>query len=273
MTIPMMALPLMLLVGGCAAKKTPSEGMGREGATDAAVIRSVAANDESTRFAVVELFTSEGCSSCPPADRLLGEIAEKGRNDGERIFTLSFHVDYWNRLGWIDPFSAEAYTDRQGAYARALGLASIYTPQMIVNGRREFVGSNAATAREAIASALAEPATAWVTLGMTTRRGSGDVVVEYQVSGETGGRVLNIALVESELSVKVPRGENAGRTLHHDDVVRAFTTVALDGTGAGNIDIPVGAGLRRESLSVIAYVQDPATMAITGATQSAAPPI
>jgi len=92
--------------------------------------------------AVVELFTSEGCSSCPPADRILSRLTAETQRDHRRIYTLSFHVDYWDRLGWRDPYSSSANSDRQRQYAELMKLQSVYTPQMIVNGRIEFVGSD-----------------------------------------------------------------------------------------------------------------------------------
>ena len=90
--------------------------------------------------AVIELFTSQGCSSCPSADQLLSQTINEAKKDGRKIFALSFHVDYWNRLGWADPFSTNEYSQRQRAYAAQLNDNSVYTPQMIVNGSRQFVG-------------------------------------------------------------------------------------------------------------------------------------
>src|SRR5689334_14081460 len=100
-------------------------------------------------FALVELFTSEGCSSCPPADRVLARLAAEARASGRRIFPLSFHVDYWNGLGWRDPWSTRTFTERQRNYARALGWRT-YTPQMVINGAEHFVGSDERHARESI---------------------------------------------------------------------------------------------------------------------------
>src|SRR6476620_3102500 len=110
-------------------------------------------------FAVVELFTSEGCSSCPPADAVLARLAADTRDRGLAVYPLAFHVDYWDRLGWRDPHSAKAYTDRQYAYAAALGAAGqVYTPQMVVNGTAAFAGSNAREADRQVAAALVRPA-------------------------------------------------------------------------------------------------------------------
>ena len=262
----MMTAALLWTLGGCAGSDSPSRS-----ATPR--LRMASATGQKTGgFAVVELFTSEGCSSCPPADKLLGQIDERARADGSRVFPLAFHVDYWNHLGWTDPFSSEASSNRQRDYGRALHLESIYTPQMIVNGEREFVGSNGEIAEKAVSEALSRPGENTITLHLGVGREYGDVLTEYDVAGERKGRVLNIALVESDLTVKVPRGENSGRTLRHDNVVRQFTTVRLDDAAQGNLSIPVPPGAQRKKLLVIAYVQDPVSMKITGAT-SAAPPV
>ena len=210
--------------------------------------------------AVVELFTSEGCSSCPSADRLLVDLAER---DNPRVLPLAFHVDYWNRLGWADPFSDAAFSQRQRAYARAFQSGRVYTPQMIVNGQREFVGSRRHEAQAAIKEALAQEATASVSLLAQT---DGPVLsVAYAVEGAPEGAVLHLALVQRHAEQAVPRGENRGKTLRHANVVRAFETVA-PGTGTRRFTPP--AGLRFDEVGVVAYVQDPATMQVFGAAEA-----
>ncbi|HLX67565.1 MAG TPA: DUF1223 domain-containing protein, partial [Puia sp.] len=117
-------------------------------------------------FAVVELFTSEGCSSCPPADQLVARIQQEDQD--QPVYILVFHVDYWDRLGWKDAFSDKRYTQRQNLYASWLNLQSIYTPQIVVNGRKEFVGSQESTLRNAIHSSLDEAPGAELTLSAIT---------------------------------------------------------------------------------------------------------
>jgi hypothetical protein len=209
--------------------------------------------------AVVELFTSEGCSSCPPADRLLLDFAE--RSD-DRLYPLAFHVDYWNRLGWTDPFSDEAYSQRQRAYARVIGSGRVYTPQMIVNGRTEFVGSRQAQAEQALQRALERTAPA--TIDLTGSLEGRTVEIAYAVEGAPEGTVLNLALVQRRAEQDVPRGENAGRTLYHANVVRVFETVS-GGAGVQRLNLP--RGLRAEDAAVIGYAQLPATMQIVGASR------
>ena len=177
----MMTAALLWTLGGCAGSDSPSRS-----ATPR--LRMASATGQKTGgFAVVELFTSEGCSSCPPADKLLGQIDERARADGSRVFPLAFHVDYWNHLGWTDPFSSEASSNRQRDYGRALHLESIYTPQMIVNGEREFVGSNGEIAEKAVSEALSRPEENTITLHLGVGREYGDVLTEYDVAGERKG--------------------------------------------------------------------------------------
>ncbi len=172
--------------------------------------------------AVVELFTSEGCSSCPPADQLLADLIREAKSNGQPVYALAFHVGYWDGLGWKDPFSDPAYTQRQLNYAAALKLDDVYTPQMIVNGTAQFVGSDRQAAREAIDRALRQSASAAVEFqavqshsaqSQAGNDGPGRPIdLTYRAAGPKGA-VLNVAVVEGSLRVDVPRGENGGRQL------------------------------------------------------------
>ncbi|HEY8090598.1 MAG TPA: DUF1223 domain-containing protein [Polyangiaceae bacterium] len=199
--------------------------------------------------AVVELFTSEGCSSCPPADAVLGELVRS--HAGHPVFALAFHVDYWDDLGWPDRFASPDFTARQGTYAKALRARGLYTPQMVVGGTEQFTGSDRDRADEAIARALTHLATVQLTL--RARRSTPDTVaVEWTAAGTGPGETLSVALVESSTSTVVRAGENAGRTLRHTNVVRSFTTAPL-ATGPGSRTLPIPPG--SEQLAVIAYAQ------------------
>jgi hypothetical protein len=221
--------------------------------------------------AVVELFTSEGCSSCPPADELLAKFvassrAKDGPDSARRVYALAFHVDYWDGLGWRDRFSDAAFSERQRHYANAANSDRIYTPQMIVNGTTEFVGSDAAAAKRAVAAAQARPADVAVKLTATVSNPRNAVAVEYDlddVSRLPEGAVLNVALVERGLETAVKNGENGGRTLKHDNVVRWFTTVAPKKHDV--VSVPLPDHLRRENASVIAYVQQKGPGRVLGA--------
>lgn len=214
--------------------------------------------------AVVELFTSEGCSSCPPADENLAAIADDGERKGQRVFTLEFHVDYWNDLGWVDPFSSPTYSERQRVYARELGLTGIYTPQMVVNGREELVGSRRDAAQAAIRRALATPATIAVAVKATRLENvPTSIQVDYQVSAE-GAVDLNLALALDTAQTQVTRGENANRTLRHRHVVLAFATRHVEKTGTWLAPWPASA--RGKAGFVVAYVNNGAAVGAESAS-------
>jgi hypothetical protein len=217
-------------------------------------------------FAVVELFTSEGCSSCPPADALLAELGREAARTKTPVHTLSFHVDYWNHLGWRDPWSAAWASSRQRAYAAAL-RDNVYTPQMVVNGRHAFIGSYAAEARSTIAAALAEnPA---LNLSLTAAAAADNVRVDVALSAPPPpNSLLHVALVEASAKSRVASGENEGRELIHANVVRDFTTVRLQpAQRSANVSLTWPKGLSRADASVVAYVQDAKSFAIVAATR------
>ncbi|MEU8331722.1 DUF1223 domain-containing protein [Micromonospora sp. NPDC048839] len=214
-------------------------------------------------FAVVEMFTSQGCSSCPPAEEVLTEIERDARDRGQPVFALGFHVDYWDDLGWPDRFADAAYTARQEAYARAYGTGRLYTPQMVVNGTVEFVGSDRRRAAGAIASALASSATTAVTLRAEDL--GGRVAVDYQSAPPPEGAVLHVAIVERGLDSEIARGENAGRTLRQDNVVRAFTSVDLRAE-RGRVEVATPPDLDPRAAAVVGYVQEDGHRGVLGAT-------
>ena len=220
-----------------------------------------------TGIAVVELFTSQGCSSCPPADDVLRQLDQRSDN-GEPIFCLSFHVDYWNKLGWVDPYSKKLFSQRQRAYANGFDSNRVYTPQMIVNGEQEFVGSKKALSEKYVDEALAARADAIVDVSASVDSENKIATVRYELPGSVAGKFLNIAVVETSLSNKVPRGENARRTLSHANVVRAFDIVDLEDGATGERELELPAELKLESAEVIAYVQDRSTLKINGASRA-----
>lgn len=255
----LLLLPLLLLLASCSA---PEQDQPVPQNRIATTPPRTAGDLHNEGVAVLELFTSEGCSSCPSADRLLGEIAHEAEQSGRAVYPLAFHVDYWNRLGWSDPYSSAAYSQRQGDYSRALHLDGVYTPQLVVNGVQEFVGSKRSEADRAIAEALAAPAATSIVLDAVQRGDS--VVVDYNLGGETDGSVVNVAVAERETDTDVPRGENAGRKLHHTNVVRGFTTVG-PASGQGRVTLPLPAASKAAGLRIVGYVQRRESMQITGA--------
>ena len=172
---------------------------------------------------VIELFTSQGCSSCPPADQLLGVLAATGALADRALAPLSFHVDYWNDLGWADPFSSPAWTERQHQYARAIG-DRVYTPELVVGGATGVIGSNLAAVTGAVRSA-AHPAALAATATWTRD------AVTVATTAPDGAEVW-VAVWEDGTRTVVPRGENAGETLAGERVVRRLERVAAAGRQA-----------------------------------------
>ncbi|HEV7516615.1 MAG TPA: DUF1223 domain-containing protein [Thermoanaerobaculia bacterium] len=238
--------------------------------TAAAAPQSPAASPASP--VVVELFTSQGCSSCPPADRLLTQLGQD-RDLAGRVIPLSFHVDYWNYIGWRDPFSSADWSGRQTRYSEAFRLGRLYTPQVVINGRSECVGSEAGEVRQKIAEALKTPPDGRVALRLAPEGATVKAAVDASVSGGAGGaHALDVwvALYETNLSTAVGRGENARRTLRNDYVVRrlvkAFTLPATPGAAqSGAVALAIDPTWKRGDLGVAAFLQDPATLAIHGA--------
>ncbi len=207
----------------------------------------------STRV-VVELFTSQGCSSCPPADELLRKIARDPSLNG-KVIPLAFHVDYWNYLGWRDPFSSREWSTRQAAYVRAMKLASAYTPQAVVNGEQQLVGSNAGALYDAIRAASLQKEEASL---RAIVRGS-DVIIEAQSSRLNLEAV--VLVVENSVTTRVERGENEGRTLVNDRIVRQLVRAGrADGR---QLQVRVTAVKNGE---VVVLLQDPITLRIYAAT-------
>lgn len=218
-------------------------------------------------FAVVELFTSQGCSSCPPADRVLTKLTTEASEKEQAVFALSFHVDYWDYLGWKDPYSSAAYSDRQRRYAQHFRSSRIYTPQMIVNGKSEFVGSRENEARREVQLALNNQENIAIDLMLKPTQEEASLAIRYQLPENLQNIELNIAIVEKDASTAVRRGENKGRQLSHVNIVRVFRTVSLSQNGAGDLTLALPADLTPENVNVIAYAQHTSDMRILGATQ------
>ena len=176
---------------------------------------------------LIELFTSEGCSSCPPADALLQRLDQSQPVSTAELIVLSEHVDYWNGIGWRDPYSSHEYSERQSAYAARFGSGGIYTPQMVVDGRFEFVGSDERRASQAIKEAAKAPkAPVHIRLGSSDE--AAIVHVEAGPLPSTSSRLsagVFLALADDSDESRVSRGENAGRTLQHVAVVRSLTRI------------------------------------------------
>jgi hypothetical protein len=223
---------------------------------------------------IVELFTSEGCSSCPPAELLLARMERSQPVAGARVIALEEHVDYWNQLGWVDPFSAPHYRGRQNDYALAFHSDNIYTPQMVVNGQVEFVGDDSNRAYQVIGAAKQTQITL-VDLKNSTNAKDPDLVdLSVQVTSPRNPKPrasdVYLAVTESDLESLVSRGENAGRRLRHAPLVRSFGIIGrLDPTGANIGQITNTLRLprewKRENLRAVVFVQEHDSFRITGA--------
>jgi len=214
-----------------------------------------------TGFALVELFTSEGCSSCPPADELVAKIVKEDKN--LPVYVLAYHVDYWNSLGWKDQFSSAEYSSRQRQYASWLKLESVYTPQIVVNGRTEFVGSNEGSLRSAIQNGLQKASNDDLTLNNAVI-GANQLSLQYQTKGTAANRELLIAFVQKAGRTDVKRGENSGRILNHVNIVRELNSISLkQQSGTANIKLPQG--YNTQGWEVIGFVQNTSTGEILSA--------
>lgn len=215
---------------------------------------------------VVELFTSEGCSSCPPADELLAKLERTQPVAGVRLIVLSEHVDYWNTLGWRDPFSSADFTGRQTQYVEAFHQDGPYTPEAVVDGRTGFVGSNGQDAKKAILDALKQ-SKAQVTLKATSEEGGINLAVEVKdIPGSKDADVI-LAITETGLQSNVKGGENSGRLLKHTGVVRRLTVLgrAKGETFSKQTSIALPKAWKRENLRAVVFVQDRRTKYIAGA--------
>ncbi|MEO6521273.1 MAG: DUF1223 domain-containing protein [Mucilaginibacter sp.] len=204
-------------------------------------------------FALVELFTSEGCSSCPPADELVSRIIKEDKN--KAVYVLGYHVDYWNHLGWRDEFSKAEYSERQRKYATYLH-ADVYTPQIVVNGKREFVGSSENSLRIAIQAGLRQTGIEPVALS-DVHFSNSILSLQYQTKN-TANRALLIAFVQNNARSNVKSGENGGHVLNHVNIVRYLESIKLNKTNSTeNIKLP--AGFSTQTWQVIGFVQNIAT--------------
>jgi hypothetical protein len=210
-------------------------------------------------FALLELYTSEGCSSCPPADELLGRIQNENKDN---VYVLSYHVDYWDRQGWKDVFSQAAFTKRQYDYAAFMGKDPIYTPQVIINGRIDYIGSEETSLRNGIKQALLRPAIANVSLEAT--KSINNLSVAYNVENASKNSHLLLALVQKSAKSSVKRGENANRILSHYQIVRDLHEVDLMKTKKGIASIHLPENFNNENFEVVGFVQDMKTGAILG---------
>lgn len=221
---------------------------------------------------ILELFTSEGCSSCPPADRLLQQVHLKETTAGQLIVGISEHVTYWNSLGWKDPYSSQVFTDRQSVYASHLSPQGPYTPQMVVNGRDQFVGGNGIALTNALRSDAVRTHADLHIVSSTLSETGIDATFSFSSQRKKPLDVIAVVTDDSDRS-NVLRGENSGRLLEHVSVARSLARVAtITGDTEKSIHLPLPDGLKPTSGSghhLVLFVQEAHQGPIVGATIAA----
>jgi hypothetical protein len=220
---------------------------------------------------LVELYTSEGCSSCPPADALLAALQHDQPITGAEIVPIGFHVDYFNNLGWKDAFSSASFTARQEDYSAIFGPDSVFTPQIIVDGRTPLVGSDSAGVRHAIASAAGLP---HLSLHLEARASADTLRMTINLPAappDTEKIQVTAAITEDGLTSVVNRGENRGRALHHVAVARKLQSVGSLSREAAVVEerLQIGQGWRPESLKAVVWLQGTKTRHVYGAAVAA----
>lgn len=226
--------------------------------------QAVKAQSDATKgFVFLELFTSEGCASCPPADLLMEKITHEYKD--KPVYVLCFHVDYFNRAGWVDPFSNALYSRRQELYDQRF-QHYVYTPQLVINGNSQTSGYNASAVYRAIRQQLASASPSRIRCQAGIKEG--EIEVTFEAGDHPAGSVLNIALLQRSGGSHVERGENAGKTLHHANIVRALQSTT-DARGSLLFKIPQG--LSPEDIEIILWQQLPQNGEITSAAFCAIP--
>ena len=224
----------------------------------------LSAGPAARRVVVAELFTSEGCSSCPPADALLGDLRQDLAQQGIEVIPLGFHVDYWNSLGWKDRFSSAEFSRRQEQYAQSLRVDGPYTPEMVVDGAVEFVGNDAGHAQQTIREAASQPEVATVKVSTAV---ADQLTVQAKAPVSAKDAQVVMAITEDNLTTQVGSGENGGRTLHHAAVVRELRNLGRlhEGSFAANVPLKLDKDWKRADLRAVVFVQEGPTGKILGA--------
>ncbi|CAN5286532.1 DUF1223 domain-containing protein [soil metagenome] len=239
-------------------------------ATESADVPQITANPQPENVSnkdktpvLVELFTSEGCSSCPPADKVLAQLEKEQSNKNAEIITLALHVDYWDNIGWKDEFSSALYSQRQSVYGQAFKLRQVDTPQMVVDGQKQFVGSNLSEANKAITeSAKIEKAN----IELTNEENNLKIKISDIPTHENASVFLAIA--EDNLSTSVKGGENSGRKLEHTSVVRELKSIGFVTPQQNSLEaettVQMQPNWKRENLKFVVFVQENGTRRILG---------
>ena len=213
-------------------------------------------------FILLELFTSQGCSSCPSADKLVEKTLVDAQKSGKKVYALSYHVDYWDRLGWKDPFSQAQFTQRQYEYAKWMNSANVYTPQIVVNGTDEFVGSDSKKMTQVI-NKLSDSNTK-INFKFENIEWKNEVInFNINLSELPKNSQLTVALVNKNTETSIPKGENEGRKLTGINVVRVLHKISST-TLKNEVKVMISKNLEKSNTEIIAFLQDKNTHQITG---------
>ncbi|MBC5838858.1 DUF1223 domain-containing protein [Flavobacterium muglaense] len=215
-------------------------------------------------FAVLELFTSQGCSSCPPADSVLAKYATQ---NNPNIIPLAFHVDYWNRLGWNDPFSKSEFTARQSNYVSQLNAQGNYTPQIVINGKYELVGSKETAIESIVNKELALKNTFHINIEKSSIN-ENTLNIEYETGATAASIITNLALVKKKEFTNIKRGENSGLKQTSYNIVYDFKTIKSHSNTINKTSFEFNTNKIPSDFMVVAYLQNSTTGAIIGATKS-----
>ncbi len=216
---------------------------------------------------LLELFTSEGCSSCPAADKLLAQLDREQPIAGADLIVLSEHVDYWNHLGWADPYSSPAFSRRQRDYASRLPGGGVYTPELMVDGTTGFVGSDKGNAKSAIRDAIRAPK---LPVALTGSRDGNEAEIHFDIGPSKTSGIIYMVLAQNHAASQVSSGENAGRNLDHVAVVYSFKKVgAVGDSGLRNdVRVQLKKGVKPMETRVVLFVQDAGTLLVLGAAET-----
>lgn len=214
-------------------------------------------------FVVIQLFTSQGCSSCPPADKLVEKIKEEYKD--LNVYVMSYHVDYWDRLGWKDPFGKRKFTQIQYQYADQFKERQVYTPQIVVNGREHFIGSNGSKLRRRIKSYLKKESRNTITLSSETNS-EGNIIFNYEVSGDVKNKKLKFVFVLKNQITKVKKGENSKKSISNSNIVLEEFVLEINTNGIGSFTLPKENFDSKKELKLFSFVQNN-QLEITGANK------
>jgi hypothetical protein len=216
---------------------------------------------------LIELFSSEGCSSCPFASKFLKEVIDISDSSKTPVFVIDYHVDIWNRSGWVDPFSDSIFSMRQQEYVYRKKLTSMYTPMVFVNGGdKDFAGADKRAIGNAIQGVLTQPSNYYLRTGVTAVENEDSLLVAYQIWGELDSFDLRVAFIQKEINNQVKGGENAGMILHHHNVVKQLTTRHLT-NNEGFMKIPVNRDLNLDNFRMVVFVQHQRTWKVVATDQ------